>query len=67
MVDAEQDTSQRRLASAELAAWLLLRCVQGRVAVLAEHIILGKDDAAPLHSRPELNFTRRLLEMDLDI
>lgn len=67
MVDAEQGTSQRRLASAELAAWLLLRCVQGRVAALAEQIIPGKGDAVPLQSRPELNFTRRLLETDLDV
>lgn len=63
----QTDTSRRRLISAELSVWLLLRCVQDRVAVLAEHIIQGEDDAVPLHSRPELNFTRRLLKMDLDV
>lgn len=67
MVDAEQDTSLRRLASAKLAAWLLLRCVQGSVAMLAVCIIPGKNDVVPLQSRPEFNFTRRLLEMDLDV
>lgn len=36
------------------------------MALLAEHTIPGKDNAVPLQSRPELNFTRRLLEMDFD-
>lgn len=43
-------TSLRRLVSAKRAAWLVLRCVQGRVAVLAGCIIPGKDDAVPLQS-----------------
>lgn len=36
------------------------------MALLAELTIPGRGDAVPLQSRPELNFTRRLLEMDFD-
>lgn len=44
---------------------LVSRCFGwGRVALLAEHIVPGKDDAV-LRSRQELSLGRRLLEMDL--
>lgn len=47
------------------ARLLVSRCFGwGRVALLAERIISGKDDAV-LQSRQELNLGRRLLEMDL--
>ena len=45
---------------------LVSRCFdRGRVALLAERVTSGKDDAVPLQSRRDLNFGRRLLEMDL--
>lgn len=53
-------TTLRRSVSAKWVAWLVLRGVQGRVAVLAGCIIPGKDWCS---SSSELNFTRRLLEM----